>query len=41
MVPRYATIELVDVTAARHERPIGQQMADDMLLSAMDWGNGA
>jgi Fe-S-cluster-containing dehydrogenase component len=41
MVPRYATIELVDVTSARHERPIGQQMADDMLLSAMDWGNGA
>jgi hypothetical protein len=41
MVPAYGLIELVDVTSARHERPAGQQVADDPLLAAMDWGNAA
>ena len=35
MVPRYATIALIDVTAAQHERAAGQPAADDILLSAM------
>ena len=35
MVPRYATIALIDVTAAQHERAAGQPADDDMLLSAM------
>ena len=35
MVPRYATIALIDVTAAQHERAVGQAATDDMLLSAM------
>ena len=35
MVPRDATIALIDVTAALHERAVGQPAADDMLLSAM------
>ena len=35
MVPRYATIALIDVTAAQHERAVGQPATDDMLLSAM------
>ncbi len=35
MVPRYATIALIDVTAAQHERAAGQSTTDDMLLSAM------
>jgi Fe-S-cluster-containing dehydrogenase component len=35
MVPRYATIALIDVTAAPHERAAGQPADDDMLLSAM------
>ena len=35
MVPRYATIALIDVTAAQHERAAGQPATDDMLLSAM------
>ena len=38
MVPRYATIELVDVTPARHERPTGWADVGDMLLSAMHSG---
>ena len=35
MVPRYATIALIDVTAAQHERAAAQPATDDMLLSAM------
>jgi Fe-S-cluster-containing dehydrogenase component len=35
MAPRYATIALIDVTAAQHERAVGQPATDDMLLSAM------
>ena len=35
MVPRYATIALIDVAAAQHERAVGQPTGDDMLLSAM------
>jgi Fe-S-cluster-containing dehydrogenase component len=35
MVPRYATIALIDVTVAQHERAVGQPATDDMLLSAM------
>src|SRR6476661_8379476 len=35
MVPRYATIALIDVTAAQHERAAGQPADYDMLLSAM------
>ena len=35
MAPRYATIALIDVTAAQHERAVGQPSTDDMLLSAM------
>lgn len=35
MVPRYATIALIDVTAAQHERAAGQPVDDDMLLSAI------
>ena len=38
MVPRYATIELVDVTPARDERPTGWADVGDMLLSAMHSG---
>jgi Fe-S-cluster-containing dehydrogenase component len=35
MVPRYATIALIDVTAAQHERAAGRPAAEDLLLSAM------
>jgi len=35
MVPRYATIPLIDVTAAPRERAVAQPADDDMLLSAM------
>jgi hypothetical protein len=38
MVPRYATIELIDVTAAQHEHATGQPAGDDLLLAAMHTG---
>src|SRR5262245_1028000 len=41
MVPKHEVIELVDVTAAGHERAIGQHVIDDLLLAAMDVGETA
>jgi Fe-S-cluster-containing dehydrogenase component len=38
MVPRYEVIDLVDVTAARHERTTGRDVMEDMLLAAMEVG---
>jgi Fe-S-cluster-containing dehydrogenase component len=38
MVPKHKVIELIDVTAAGHERVIGQSVTDDLLLAAIDAG---
>jgi Fe-S-cluster-containing dehydrogenase component len=38
MVPKHELIELVDVTAAQLVRSQGQDMLEDLLLSAMDVG---
>jgi Fe-S-cluster-containing dehydrogenase component len=40
MVPKQATIDLVDVTSARAERAAGRPAGEDMLLAAMDVGAG-
>ena len=38
MVPKHGLIALVDVTAAPPAQPAGQNIIDDLLLSAMDIG---